>query len=204
MRWGANIIKEMPEDFRASGLVAGTKVATSIGWRPVEALIAGDKVLTFDDGLQKITRLDRTLLYSEDKPCPRHLWPMEVPTGALGNQSPMRLLPEQSVMLESDTAEEIFGCPFSMMPAAALEGFRGITRTDPRGSVEVVSLCFAQDQVVFANIGALFLCPRVITGEIVRDSMEMSAGGPYYPMDFDRAETLAAMIEAEESRENAY
>ncbi|QFU07318.1 hypothetical protein PARPLA_01159 [Rhodobacteraceae bacterium THAF1] len=189
---------------RACGLAAGTKVATSIGWRPVEALIAGDKVLTFDAGLQKITRIDRALLWAEDTPCPRHLWPMEVPAHALGNHAPMRLLPEQCVILESDTAEEIFGSPFSMVPAAALEGFRGIARTEPRGMVEVVSICFAEDQVVFANVGALFHCPRVIAGEIVRDSLEIEDGGLYAPMDIERAETLTAMIEAEESREAAY
>ncbi len=35
----------------ASGMVAGTKVATEMGWRRVEGILPGDKVLTFDCGL---------------------------------------------------------------------------------------------------------------------------------------------------------
>ena len=186
---------------RATGLVAGTSVATSIGWRPVDSLIAGDKVLTFDDGLQKVTRIDRALLWPEAGPCPRHLWPLEVPEGALGNRSRMMLLPEQAVMLESDLAEDLFGNPFSLMYAAALDGFRDIVRVEPRGRIEVVNLCFAEEQVIFANIGALFHCPRVICGEIRRDVMDLDQSGPYSPMDMDQADALTALIEAEESRE---
>ena len=186
---------------RASGLVAGTSVATSVGWRPVETLIAGDKVLTFDDGLQKVTRIDRALLWPESAPCPQHLWPLDVPEGALGNQTRMMLLPEQAVMLESDIAEEVLGNPFSLMYASVLDGFRKISRCEPRGPIEVVNLCFADEQVIFANIGALFHCPRVICGEIRRDVMEMDQPDFYTPMDMEQADTLTALIEAEESRE---
>lgn len=189
-----------PDEARGSGLVAGTRVATAIGWRPVEAIVPGDTVLTFDDGLMPVTRVTRSILWSDPASCPRHLLPLHVPAGALGNQSEMMLLPEQPVMLESDTAEEVFGDPFALMPAQALEGLRGIVRFKPAERVEVVSLCFETDQVVFANIGALFFCPRVLCGE-VRSYVPGEEDGPYVPLSLDAAETLASIIEADEARE---
>ena len=186
---------------RALGLIAGTRVATAIGWRPVEAVTPGDKVLTFDAGLQTVTRVERSSLSGGGR-CPEHLWPMVVPAGALGNQSEMQLLPEQPVMLESDTAEELLGDPFTLMPAAALEGFRGIYRSRPVGEVEVISICFEHDQVVFANIGALFFCPKVMCGEIRKNLLDMDDdASPYVPLSMEQAETLASLIEADEARD---
>lgn len=44
---------------QTNGFAAGTQVATNLGWRDVKTLQKGDMVLTFDDGLQKITHIDR-------------------------------------------------------------------------------------------------------------------------------------------------
>ena len=143
----------------AGGLVAGTKVATQIGWRAVEAVAAGDLVLTFDGGLQLVTAVTRQTVRTMGHRADYALWPLTVPAGALGNREAMTLIPDQAVMVESDTAEAVFGDPFAMIPAGALDGFRGIHRSAPAAQIEVVTLHFAQDEVVFANIGALFFCP---------------------------------------------
>jgi hypothetical protein len=143
----------------ASGLVVGTKVATQHGWQPVEAVAAGDKVLTFDSGMQVVTHVTRGALWKDEQPCPRHLWPLSVPAGALGNAQPMVLMPGQSLIIESDVGEELYGDPFTLIPASALEGFRGIDRVEPAPATEVVVLHFTRDQVVFGSAGALFFCP---------------------------------------------
>ena len=143
----------------AGGLVAGTRVATQIGWRGVEAVATGDLVLTFDGGLQVVTGVTRQIVWTMGNRADYATWPLTVPAGALGNRDAMTLIPGQSVMVESDTAEAVFGDPFAMIPAAALDGFRGIHRSIPATQVEVITLHFAQDEVVFANIGALFFCP---------------------------------------------
>ncbi|MEL6508654.1 MAG: Hint domain-containing protein [Pseudomonadota bacterium] len=144
----------------ATGLVSGTRVATRMGWRPVEALAVGDEVLTFDHGLQTVIELRRDIVWSAQTACPAHLWPLLIPAGALGNLRQTYLLPEQQVLVESDAAEDYLGDPFAMLPAGALEGFRGITRQRPTDMIEVVSLHFRRDEVVFANIGALFFQPK--------------------------------------------
>ncbi|WP_099826828.1 Hint domain-containing protein [Oceaniglobus indicus] len=138
------------------GMTAGTRVATSIGWRPVEAVIPGDRVLTFDCGLREVVSVERCTVF---EPCPKKLWPLRVPAGVLGNTEAMIVLAEQPVLLEADCAEDLFGDPFVLVPAMALEGHRGIERVAPGEIDSVIALHFAADQVVFVNSGGLFFCP---------------------------------------------
>lgn len=154
----------------ASGLVTGTRIATNIGWRSVEAIAPGDHALTFDGGMQVVRRITRSILWHSPSNCPEHLWPLNVPVGALGNQHELHLLPEQNVMLESDAAEDCFGDPFALIPAAALNGFRGITRVKPYEKIVVYTLHFDQEQVVFTCSSALFHCPSDSQGSLLETS----------------------------------
>ena len=142
-----------------TGIVAGTRVATSMGWREAGALQKGDLVLTFDGGLQTVMGVTRSPLWSGAGHCPAHFWPLLVPAGAIDNAKPMLVLPRQGVMLESDLAENVLGDPFALIPAAALDGVRGIERIYPNDPIEVISLRFATDQVIFAEQGTLLFCP---------------------------------------------
>ena len=45
------------------GLMAGTRVASNLGWRAVEALAPGDLVLTFDNGMQPIAEVRRSSIW---------------------------------------------------------------------------------------------------------------------------------------------
>lgn len=143
-------------DARTTGMVAGTKVATDAGWAPIETIREGQQVLTFDGGLQTVIAVTRHMLLTDSADVAS--WPLTVPAGALGNREDMTILPHQSVMIESDAAEDLTGDPFALIPGAALEGFRGIAQHRPSEWIEVIQLHFAQDEIVFANIGALFLC----------------------------------------------
>ncbi|ATG49390.1 hypothetical protein CEW89_18485 [Celeribacter ethanolicus] len=142
-----------------SGLIAGTQIATARGWRDVAEIKEGDKILTFDEGMQAVGTISRSWAYLGHGSVPMQHWPLVVPPGALGNRAEMLLLPEQPVMVESDTGEAMFGDPFTLIPALALEGYKGIERARPHQAVLVIVLHFATEQVVFANIGALFHCP---------------------------------------------
>ena len=138
-----------------AGIVEGTKIATSMGWRAVEAIAEGDLVLTFDNGMRPVTGVQR-LFYPDHGP--RH-WPLAVPAGALGNTAPLMLTPGQAVMLESDLAEGLTGDPFVVIEAAALDGHAGITRCRPARMAMVVVLQFEEEEVVFSQPGALLHCP---------------------------------------------
>ena len=190
-------------DAKAAGLSAGTRVATTFGWRPVEAVAVGDKVLTFDDGMQEVIRVERGYLWTNAAPTPRNLWPLEIPTGALGNQRPMLLMPEQSVMIESDAAEAAFGDPFTLIPAAALEGYKGIERVPPMEAIEVVTLHFAKDQVVFANVGALFFCPAAAEGDITPLWAVDAQESFYHTLSMDEAAVLLDFMDIEAQQASA-
>ena len=178
-----------------SGLVSGTSVATAMGWRPVEAVVAGDRVLTFDAGLQAVTQVTRHPFWQEAGRCPECFWPIEVSEGALGNREVMHLLPQQTIMVESDTAEDLYGDPFSLIPAEAMDELTESRRVPPQDGFEVVRLHFATEQVVFARNGLLFLCPS--SRDMVTAVWDAPQDPLYAILPLDEARFLATRIEAE-------
>lgn len=182
----------------SEGIIAGTRIATAMGWRPVEGLVPGDMVMTFDHGLRPVIRVARFALWSGQGHCPRAQMPLAVPVGALGNSSPMLLAPDQTILVESDLAESVFGDPFALIPAAALEGYRGINRIEPHRTVEVVVVQFVEGEVVYANGTGMMHCGSVHGGTI-----EGLLGAPEdyaaLPLDMARA-IVAAMIEEDRAQ----
>jgi len=145
----------------SDGLLAGTLIATADGWRPAEDLRPGDLVVTFDNGLRPLCATSRTTLVTPDAgPLPATSRPLDVPAGVLGNRRPLRLLPGQAVLIESDAAELRFGDAFALIPAAALHGQDDIARTAPPPKLDVVWLEFDSDEIVYAEGMTLLLCPR--------------------------------------------
>ncbi len=147
---------------RDAGLIAGTLVETAAGWRCVELLRVGDRVHTYDGGLRQVRRIERAYYGAEDGGYDLD-GILHVPGGALDNCDDMFVMPEQMLMIESQVADELLGTPAVLMPAAALEGFSGITRRRPQGLVEAITLGFDDEEVVFANSGMLAHCPNGAT-----------------------------------------
>jgi hypothetical protein len=174
-----------------SGLVAGTRVETARGWKPVEQVLTGERVQTWDGGLQPVTKVERTL-YGADlaEAYPDGL--LMVPGGALSTCDAVYLLPEQHILLESAIAEEVLGRPAVLVPAAALEGHRGILRVMPVDLVEVVTLSFDQEEVVYANTGALLHCPPRRAGATPQGP---ATSAFFEVLGFDRARALVELME---------
>jgi hypothetical protein len=142
-----------------SGLLSGTRVATSHGWRPVQALCAGDRVVTFDSGMQQLCGVTRHRVWTGETACPQRFWPLDVGRGVLGNRAPLRVMPHQVLMVESDLAETLWGDPFALLPGVALEAAPGVARVMPEPGAEVFVLHFESEQVIFAENGLMALCP---------------------------------------------
>ncbi|WP_299349876.1 Hint domain-containing protein [uncultured Shimia sp.] len=140
------------------GIVEGTQVATQAGWQPAETLRAGDEVLTFDGGMQRVTAVLRDEVWSGLDQCPEALWPLLVEAETIGNQNDLLVMPHQGVLIESDDISDRWGDPYAVIPAAALEVLEGVERHEPYGTVEVVLPVFEEDQMVFADHGALMFC----------------------------------------------
>ncbi|GKY88173.1 hypothetical protein STA1M1_20420 [Sinisalibacter aestuarii] len=180
--------------FRLSGLTTGTRLASEFGWRPIEAIQVGDRVMTFDNGLQSVVAVTRGTHHAAAGDMPAFAVPIHVPIGALGNEEPLVLLPEQIVMIECDAAEDLTGDPFALVPAKALEGFRGIDRIRGLRPVESMTLHFENDEVVFADGGALLLAPSSVPGEVSLALIE-ERGQPT-PYAAYRGAEAAALVEA--------
>lgn len=141
------------------GVLAGTRVASSLGWRAVEALAAGDKLLTFDNGMQPIMDVRREATHIDTSLLPQDRWSMLVPAGALSNRTEMVVKWNQGILIESDVADEALGDPFALVPAFALEGVRGITRQRPPNVVQLTTIILERAEVIYAEGGTLLHCP---------------------------------------------
>lgn len=145
------------EAMLVEGIIAGTRIATDHGWRAVETLRSGDAVLTLEAGYQPLETLWTVRL--PDDALPQPFWPVAVPQGALDCREAMLLLPDQRVLIECDQAESLFGDALALVPAAALEGWRGIARVPHAAGSEAVTLAFAAPQVIYASRAVLLACP---------------------------------------------
>lgn len=177
------------------GLMAGTRVASNLGWRAIDALAVGDKVLTFDHGMQVITEIRRAHMWLDAPETCETLWPVVIPVGALGNREELVLLPDQGVMVESDAAQDMHGDPFAILTAHSMVGLRGIRRRQPMQRVELIAVYFSGDEVVYAEGGALIHCPRDMS---TLDKFMEAGAQTYEVLSGEAAEELADMIYLED------
>lgn len=127
------------------GVEAALALATPEGWRPAANLRAGDFVVT-TGGVVPVRAVFRSVLGAG---MPFGLWPVAVPAGVLGNAGPVLLPADQRVAVGADGG-------MVLLPARALEHWRGIARVAPAGQ-EVLRLTFDAPQLVIAA-GMLFAC----------------------------------------------
>ena len=150
------------------GIVAGTMIATSTGWRAVEHLVPGDEVQTFDNGMQMIVEITAEDIWHEDSVALNDPLPILMPAGALRNKAPVTVLPHQGVLVESENACDAMGDPLAVVPARVLIGVNGIDTSPPDGALTVFSLTFMSDEIIYADGGLLLHCPsEAETGEMM-------------------------------------
>ncbi|MGR3621749.1 Hint domain-containing protein [Pseudophaeobacter sp.] len=148
-----------PVSVGQGGFLSGTHVASNLGWRPVEAICAGDQVLTFDHGMQTVVEMVRETVHLDAGFIDPTRCPMHVPRDALNNRVPMWLMPDQGVLMESDLIADHQGDPFAVVPASTLDGYRGICRLHPSDALHLVTPRFEQDEVIYLEAGLLGYCP---------------------------------------------
>jgi hypothetical protein len=129
-------------------------VATGSGWRAAQSLVPGDMVLTFDAGMQPVTRVHELVV--PRSALPEHkAFTMVIPAGVLGNREPMSLLPLQEIIVESDFAEQRYGDPFVLIQALMLDGFGGIHRQPITDDLRIVMPTFEHEQLIHTSGMAL-------------------------------------------------
>lgn len=143
-----------------AGFVAGMKVASNRGWRAVEKLTVGDKALTFDHGMKTIVDIQREAFFIPEHKLSKRQSPLLVPKGVMNNRTDIWLMPDQGLLVESDAAMDALGDPFAVVPAHVLHGLKGIRRAAPGDRLNITTLAFAEDEVIYAEGGMLAYCPR--------------------------------------------
>ena len=129
----------------ACGLYAATPVLTAMGWRRMADLAPGDLVLTGETGLAAV-RVIRPDLRAA-------LWSVLVPPGSLGNATAILLPPGQPVLIESRCALPFCGEAVALVPATALEGWRGIAPQVPPHPEPILHVQLARPASIFAGPG---------------------------------------------------
>lgn len=175
-----------------TGLLAGTRVETRGGWRPVEALRRGDMVHTLDGGLRRIAAIDRRWTQPGQTATV-----VRVPGGLFGTCATLDLLPDQHVLIDLDPADPATGgLPDALAvlaPAAALEALPGVQRAVHRAPVQAVTLMFDEEEIVWAATGVLAHCPAVRDG-----AAALPQGASFPPVGEAAARRLLAARAAED------
>ena len=142
---------------RRGGLVHGTKVATTSGWKPVESLTTGDLVRTLDNGFQEVRRTVRErIAVTDGETRPEHL-PVLVPSRTAFNGRPVWLMPEQGMAIDQSKLDPAVS-DIAVVPARALSGMGAVTSQAPARMFDVTSLIFDHDEVAFIEGGLQAYC----------------------------------------------
>lgn len=164
---GAAALDRMAEPHRSEGigLVAGTRVATPMGYVAVERLKAGDRVLTADGRHAQliwvgVTRLD----------CEGPFAPVRIETGVMNNIRPLRLGQGHRVRVAGWRAELLFDAEAVLASARSFVNGIDITIDDSAETVTYVHLMFESHEVVLAeNVACETLQPGPDTLRILAD-----------------------------------
>lgn len=122
--------------------VAGTMILTPEGERPVETIVAGDLVITKDDGPQPVRWVGQRRVLAKGK-----LAPIEILDGTFGPHRRLLVSPQHRVLVRDSLAELLFGDAEVLVAAKDLVNGRSV-RIREGGEVDYVHLLFDKHQLV--------------------------------------------------------
>ena len=131
----------------------GTIIDTELGPRPVENILAGDRVKTVDHGEQPVVWVGRRKLDTLELARNPHLRPVRIAKGALGGDLPWTELvvsPQHRVCLRDWRAELLFGHAEVLVPAKALLDLPGIS-VCKNWTGHYYHLLFERHELVWSN-----------------------------------------------------
>ncbi len=131
----------------------GTTIATPRGQKLVEDLSVGDRVITRDNGIQKIRWLGKRTLRGRELITADHMKPILIRAGALGNGLPERdmlVSPNHRVLVANDRTALYFEEHEVLVAAKHLVNNRGIETVDTF-SATYIHFMFDAHEVVLSN-----------------------------------------------------
>ncbi|MHC0052917.1 Hint domain-containing protein [Actibacterium sp. D379-3] len=131
----------------------GTRIATPKGERLVQDLKPGDKVITRDNGIQEIRWIGQKALTGRDLAAARHLKPVLIRAGALGNGLPerdMMVSPNHRMLVANDRTALYFEEHEVLVAAKHLVNNRGVHAVDTV-STTYIHFMFDRHEVVLSD-----------------------------------------------------
>ncbi len=148
----------------------GVRIATPRGEKPLEALQPDDRVITRDNGLQKIRWIGRRRLSGEDLQCAPHLWPFLIRAGALGEG-----LPERDMLVSPQHRLLLSGGCEGLVAVRRLTMMQGIYQTKSPDTTFIHFMCERHEMVLLNGIWMESFQPKErmpdITGAAQRDEI---------------------------------
>ncbi len=132
----------------------GSLILTDRGEVAVEALSAGDRVLTRDNGYQVIRWVGRRNLGAAELALRPQFAPIRIAAGALGEGLPERdmlVSPQHRMLVTGPAAEMLFGEHEVLVAAKHLVGQPGITVDSGAEDVSYIHILFDQHEIVRAD-----------------------------------------------------
>ncbi len=129
---------------RETGLCAGTLVMTLDGDMPVEALCAGDRLVTRDRGVAVLRGIEMRDV---------DVRPIVIKGGSLGHTRPemdMTVTPDTRIHVRDWRAKVLFGLPSADIEARRLADGEFVAR-QKRQQMRVFDLQFDADHIIYAN-----------------------------------------------------
>ena len=133
---------------------AGTLIDTPFGARRVEDFVAGDLVLTRDDGPQPVRWICKRTLNPQDLAHQPGLAPVLLKKDSIAPGWPARdtmVSPQHRVLVNSWRAQLLFGEDEVLVPAKALLNDHSVISAGAQAPVTYIHLLFDRHQVVTAN-----------------------------------------------------
>ncbi|MBV0912928.1 Hint domain-containing protein [Anianabacter salinae] len=132
----------------------GTRVTTITGEKPIEDIVAGDRVLTRDNGFQVVRWAGRRAVTARELATSPRLRPVRIARGAFGENVPsrdMHLSPQHRVLLTDRRCGVYFEEGEMFAPADFLCGVtRGVAR-DEVPEVTYVHILFDRHEIVLSD-----------------------------------------------------
>jgi Ca2+-binding RTX toxin-like protein len=169
----------------------GTMILTERGEVAVEDLVAGDLVMTLDNGLQPLRWIGRQHLPGARLLVRPELQPVRIAAGALGGAGPSRSMlvsPQHRLLVTGALPELLFGEPEVLVPAVHLVGHADVTRAVPEDGVTYVHILFDRHEIVRSDgiwtesfqpaIRTLSAMEEAVREEVLAIFPELMSGSP--------------------------
>lgn len=123
----------------------GTRILTETGYRPVETLRAGDRLVTRDDGVRPLRWIGARRMLATAGAAPVRFAPQ-----VLGSTRPLLVSPQHRMLLEGYEAQLLFGSDEVFASARHMVDGTGVTRVEG-GEVTYIHLLMDRHQVIYAE-----------------------------------------------------